>query len=508
MQLKEILKDVAAKASIPDIDITDICCDSRLVQKGSLFFALTGTSEDGGRYTAEAAKGGASAVVADKEGGPEPAGVPLVVVHCAREALAKASHTFFNRPSEKLYLCGVTGTNGKTTLTYLLENIWKKENTCVVGTVNMRYRDHVIKAQLTTPDSITLQNFFGQAAAQNTKYAVMEVSSHALRQKRAHGCQFDSVVFTNLTQDHLDYHKDMEDYFAAKSILFDEVIAESTKKNKLAVVNADDAFGKRLIDRLGRERATGRDGQKKKGGLVLNTFSMSDAKADIFVRNATYSIRDTHATMACGGKNLDFKTNLIGRHNLRNIMAAVLVARHTGLDIHEIIRSFENVHVPGRLERVLKTSFFVDYAHTPDALHNVVTALREIMSQDPQSGRLIVVFGCGGDRDRTKRPLMGKIAAEHGDVVIITSDNPRTEDPEKIIQDIRHGVDSHTHKFDGETGYLVEANRRVALERVVRMAQPRDTVLVAGKGHEDYQILGKEKIHFDDREILRDLLKR
>lgn len=493
MYLDELLKGIDGLKDVPHMEITHLSCDSRTVQPGCLFFALPGTNVDGSRFIAEAVKGGASAIVQEvKE--DKSVQIPQIQVSDARLVLAEAASRFYGHPTKDYYLCGITGTNGKTTLTYLLENIWSAKNTGVIGTVNYRYNNKIFPAPLTTPDSITMQKIFAEMSKEDMTTVVIEASSHALEQKRVHGCEIDSAVFTNLTQDHLDYHGDMESYFSSKKILFHDVLPNSSKKEKLVVINLDDPYGRRL-----KEELDGKD-------FEVKTFSIANKEADLFVDKVQYSIQETEAILCCNGEKKKIKTNLLGEHNLRNILAAILVGLHRKINLDEILDNLQSVEVPGRLQRVLNTNCFVDYAHTPDALINVLSSLKEIMKSDPQTKRLIVVFGCGGDRDKRKRSLMGEAVARLADLSLVTSDNPRTEDPAQIIDDILPGVTPHQNKFDGKYGFLVEVDRRKALHKVIELADKQDVVVVAGKGHEDYQIIGTDRIHFDDSEILTELI--
>lgn len=490
MFLKDVLKntELATGGTIPFLEISGLCCDSRAVKPGDVFFALPGVKEDGIEYVAEAVKRGASAVVCQSR--IENVGVPVIVATDARVALAVAAVEFYGHPTRDFYLCGVTGTNGKTTLTYLLEKLWSPVRTGVLGTVNFRYADQILPATHTTPDSLVLQSTFSQMKKSGVSHVAMEVSSHALEQKRALGCDFDSAVFTNLTQDHLDYHQNMESYYQSKKILFAQFLAESCKKNLLAIINADDAYGQRLCQEL------------KGSDFTLKRFSGKDPSADMSVTRSEFTIRGSECDLLYQGKTHSLSTNLIGAHNIRNIMAALLVGLHQENSLEVLLERCRDVRVPGRLERVLTSGFFVDYAHTPDAIENVMMALKVVMDNEAHAGRLFVVFGCGGDRDKTKRPLMGHVAARLADVIIVTSDNPRTENPDQIVADILPGVKKAKDTFDGYRGYLVEVDRCLALEMATKMAGPEDVVLVAGKGHEDYQIIGTQKTHFDDREIL------
>lgn len=475
------------------MDVGAPCSDSRLIRRGDVFFAIDGTQLKGTDYMADAAKGGASAIVCAEDVELE-LSIPVIHVRQVRRALAHAAAEFYDHPSRSFYLNGVTGTNGKTTITYLLEKFWEKKTSGVIGTVNIRYAGKIQQASHTTPDPVGLQSIFADMKTSQVQKASVEVSSHALDQYRCDFCDFDSAIFTNLTQDHLDYHGTMENYFQAKSILFERILRDSAKKNTLAVINQDDDYGKKLLTTLRRD------------DLKAQGFSLKDTNADLHVLRSSVSMNGLEAELGGLLGNFILRSNLIGDHNLRNIMAALLVGAHSGESVHDMLEKLESITVPGRLDRVGKTRFFVDYAHTPDALLNVLTAVRNVMSADGHSGRLITVFGCGGDRDRTKRPLMGEVAAQLSDVVLVTSDNPRTENPEKIVADILPGVTKRQKPYDIGSGYIVEVDRREALRRAVELAGVDDVVVVAGKGHEDYQIIGKEKIHFDDKEILAGLL--
>lgn len=488
MLLKELLKDIVDIKLVSDVEITGLSCDSRTVQNGFLFFALPGTVTDGSKFMAEAVQKGASAIIHESETKND-LQVPQLQVENARLVMAKLASRFFKHPTEKFYLSGVTGTNGKTTTTYLLEKIWFREIIGVIGTVNTRYKKTIIPSTHTTPDSIEIQKIFDEMSREEIRTVVIEVSSHALEQRRVASSHFDSAVFTNLTQDHLDYHLTMEAYYQAKKLFFTEVLSQSSKRDKMAIINADDPYGQRLMKEI-------------EGLYPIRTFSLRDPKADITALNAKHSIQGTEAEIKFQDKTVLLNTNLLGAHNLKNILAALLVALHRDPDLEFHCEQLREVVIPGRLERVLDSNFFVDYAHTPDALENVLSAVRGVM----QKGRLIVVFGCGGDRDKGKRPLMGRAVADFADVLIVTSDNPRTEDPKQIIQEILPGIRPIKKDYDGGLGVMVEVDRRLALEKAVALAKPDDVVVVAGKGHEDYQIIGTKKVHFDDKEILRESL--
>lgn len=493
MELAELLKNIPHQSArdLSKISVTGLSSNSRDVKAGDVFFAISGTKETGLNYAKEAASRGAVAILHDTDQNLA-ASCPVVHVQNTRQTLAKMAAHFFRYPSEKFYLCGVTGTNGKTTTTYLLDEFAKPLKTGVIGTISIRYEKKVIDNPLTTPDALMIQNVFSEMREAKVEFVVMEASSHALEQFRVEACEFDSVVFTNLTQDHLDYHQNMEAYFLAKTRLFWDYLPRSHKKNKCAVINIDSDYGKRLIEKMDPN-------------LSVKTYSAYNHQADMSLKSADYSFSGTMAEIIFQKKNLPLKTNLIGEHNLQNIMAALLIGLHKGFVLENMLQKLSHITVPGRLQKVRGKNIFVDYAHSPDALKNVICALKHIRKNKDRQ-RLIVVFGCGGDRDQSKRPLMGEVVAKEADITVITSDNPRTEDPLDIIDQILSGVTPHQKKFDGNTGYLIHVDREDALKEVVKLAKEDDIVLVAGKGHEDYQIIGEEKRYFDDKEILETLI--
>jgi UDP-N-acetylmuramoyl-L-alanyl-D-glutamate--2,6-diaminopimelate ligase len=483
----------------PDIEITGLCCDSRQVQPGELFFALPGSRDDGSRYVSDALARGAAAAIVPVTAPEISAPQPILRVTDAALALAIVAAEFIGHPSATLRMVGITGTNGKTTITYLLERLWGAATTGVIGTINIRWGGRPpLPTSHTTPDAIALQRTLAAMEKDGIRTVALEVSSHALQQRRADAVDFDAAVFTNLTQDHLDYHRDMEEYYLVKRRLFTDCLRYSRKAAKRAVINADDPFGTRLIaDCRGLP-------------FEIMTFSLKKNDADLRVKEFYSDLTGTTGTLRHHGRDVPFRTDLLGAHNLQNIMAAVLAA---GVEekLPETLERLATARVPGRLERVPDRQgrhVFVDYAHTPDALQNVLAALNAVRHADPikPAVRLVTVFGCGGDRDRTKRPLMGAAVAQAADVIIVTSDNPRTEDPDKIIADILPGVSAGTTPWNGRTGYLVEKDRRAALHLAIEIARPGDVVLVAGKGHEDYQIIGTVKTPFDDAQVLRGLL--
>jgi UDP-N-acetylmuramoyl-L-alanyl-D-glutamate--2,6-diaminopimelate ligase len=480
MKLKEllnVLKGYKIEGS-EDIEIFDIQYDSRKVGKGSLFIAIKGEKADGNLFAEQAVEKGAVAVVTDSSEFAVRSSATTIYVLNPREALANISAVFYDQPAAKLKLIGITGTNGKTTTSFLVESVLREAglNPGVVGTINYRYAGKVLPAPNTTPESLDLQRLLKDMLESGVKAVVMEVSSHALSQERVGGCVFDVAVFTNLTQDHLDYHITMERYFEAKAKLFTDFIDEG----KTAVINMDDPKGEDLS-----KRALGRViGYRIKGrGIETN----------IYPKDIKLGVDGIEGTLATPLGEIKIKSSLIGEFNLYNILAAAGAGVALGLRVDVVERGITALNnVPGRLERVdagQPFTILVDYAHTPDALERVLSTIRGLTDK-----RIITLFGCGGDRDRGKRPIMGRVAAEYSDIVIVTSDNPRTEEPLKIIEDITSGVGGQ------ESGVRVIPDRREGITEAIKEAREGDVVLLAGKGHEDYQIIGREKIHFDDRE--------
>ena len=485
MRLSQLL---AGHALSDDPEITAVVYDSRRVVPGALFACLPGTQHDGHDWAAAAAKAGAAAILAERP--VDAPGATLVVVPSARAALAQAAAAFYGRPAERLKLVGVTGTNGKTTTAYLYDAIAAAaEKSCgVIGTVSYRFGNETRSASHTTPESVELQALLSEMAEAGCDRVVMEVSSHALAQDRVGALPFAAAGFTNLSRDHLDFHADMDDYFAAKAKLFGAPL------QGIAVVNGDDPRGRALHERLvGQGRESWR-------------FSVDDSASELHAEDVRISLEGIAATFATPRGKLSIRSPLVGAHNLQNLLCAAGLALATGLPNEAVEKGLAGSSgAPGRLERIDGggISAFVDYAHTDDALARAAAALREVTT-----GRLIVVFGCGGDRDKGKRPLMGEAAGRIADLAVVTSDNPRTEDPASIVEMILPGVEKAgrrrlSRQELGEAGYVVEVDRRKAIELAVEAARPGDVILIAGKGHEDYQILGKEKIHFDDREEAR-----
>ena len=488
MHLGELIKNLGVLKieGSEQVEIKNISHDSRTLEPGSLFVAIKGFKADGHNYITQAVQSGAPAVVLERDLAVPP-GVTKVLVENSRAALARISTSFFCRPSENMRLVGVTGTNGKTTTTYLIASIFRAagQKAGIIGTIANYIGDRKLEVRHTTPESTDLQKLLREMADEGVQSVVTEVSSHALSLDRVTGCEFDVAVFTNLTQDHLDFHQDMEDYLEAKSRLF-RMIGPGVKKGpKFAVVNLDDAYAGRIISAA---------------GAPVVTYGLSP-DADVRAREVKVSDQGCSFAVDCRQGAFQLKIRLSGLFNVYNTLAALAVGLESGLGPELVIRALEAVEgVPGRFERVDCGQGFVvvvDYAHTPDGLENILKAARAVTS-----GRLISVFGCGGDRDRTKRPIMGKIAGLYSDLPIITSDNPRTEDPLKIIDDVEQGI----KEVLPAGRYRVIPDRREAIRAALGEALTGDLVIIAGKGHEDYQIVGGRVLPFDDREEARQVL--
>lgn len=486
MNLKEILDETETIGIYgnTDVKIEGLSLDSRKTGQGFLFAAISGANTDGHRFIENAVKKGASAVICENLPTHMEKGVTYVQVTDTSLAVARIASSYYGNPSRDIYLAGVTGTNGKTTLTYLLEAMWKNQNrnTGIIGTIENRYAGIKDSSVMTTPDAVELSALLNSMRSSGVENVSMEVSSHSLDRKRVYGCHFNCGIFTNITQDHLDYHGSFENYFEAKKKFFTEVLNFSEKNPKTAVINIDDRYGRDIAS------VTDTD--------VLS-YSVGDRAADIFATDINFKDDGITARVHTPWGDLDLSSELIGKHNLYNLLAALAVSVNQTHDTEVTQRSLSGkIIIPGRLEKIDNNSglnVFVDYAHTPDALENVLNTVRPITR-----GRIITVFGCGGDRDRGKRPLMGRIVYEMSDISIITSDNPRTEPPSGIIDDIVEGIEPATGKQ-----YSVIGDREKAIKRAIDIARRDDFVLIAGKGHEDYQIIGSKKLHFDDREVAR-----
>src|SRR5438552_2160046 len=482
MQLKTLAGAIPVRQVIGPLDraVESIAYDSRRVQRKGRFVSMRGEKNDGHEFIGQAIENGASVIVAEREE-KNPRATCLLVEN-TRPALADLAATFYGLPARRLKLAAVTGTNGKTTTTFLIKHICEKAGLrCgLIGTVRYEIGERVLPAARTTPESLDLQELLAQIANAGCRAAAMEVSSHALTQERVRGLEWDVAVFTNLTQDHLDYHGTMENYFESKAKLFVQLAQQQKKRKPVAVVNMDDHYGEQLLDKIGKK-------------ISVITFGMG-VRADFRASNYRMEFGGTSYQLDARGKSYLVRLPLIGRFNVANSMAALAAANALGLNLREAVLSLgKSPQVPGRLEMVpakRKFQVFVDYAHTPDALLNVLKTLRQL-----EPGRLIVVFGCGGDRDRQKRPLMGRIADQNADYSIITSDNPRKEDPNAILSEIEKGF--------GSDRFEKVAGRAEAIVRAIAVAQPRDIILIAGKGHETYQEFADHTVPFDDIQVAR-----
>ena len=498
-------------ADLPDININSIHYRAQEVQPAGLFVAIEGQTADGHDYIDQALANGAAAVVVQKKpgqfflsediAGREDKNQVIIQVPDTRIALADLAACFYNYPSQNMSLTGITGTNGKTTVAYLIESILLKAgfNVGVIGTINYRFANRAFPNPMTTPESLDLQRILSEMLQAGVSHVVMEASSHAMDLNRIRGCRFNVAVFTNLSQDHLDYHGDMQSYWSSKKRLFTEHLTHGSQNdNALAVINCDDPRGKELAGALS----------------VKNIKTGSAPDCDIKAETSRYGLVGTNGRVSIPGGSFDFKTPLVGSHNLENILSASGAAAALNIAPDTIKAGIEALAaIPGRLESIENYSgrfVYVDYAHTPDALENALSALKAIAL-----ARIICVFGCGGDRDKKKRPMMGEIVARLCDLAVVTSDNPRSEDPATIIDQILPGIgQANGCRYSAEDlktgfdkkGYAVEPDRRRAINLAIRVSRPDDAVLIAGKGHETYQILGDITIDFDDREEARKAL--
>jgi UDP-N-acetylmuramoyl-L-alanyl-D-glutamate--2,6-diaminopimelate ligase len=480
MTLAELLKDVPVREVRGDanVDITSVTPDSRLVTKGALFVAIPGTVKDGSEFIPMAVEKGAAAIVATRQPPTANRQPPTVLVDDPRAALALIAANFYGRPAEQLSLVGVTGTSGKTTTTRMIESVFdaSHEPVGLIGTIEYRAGEERLNADRTTPDAVVLQEWFAKMVDAGVKHAVMEVSSHALALKRTYGVHFAAAVFTNLSREHFDFHKDFEDYFAAKRILFDQI----DRTRQTAVVNVDDEYGRRLANELGANAMTfGENGDIRPAVQI--------------------DVEGLHGVVHTPHGDVGLESQLLGEPNLYNWLGAIGAALVVGVPIEQIEAGIRNLQsVRGRFERVgdAAPTIIVDYAHKPDALEKLLHAVRDIAG--PR--KITILFGCGGDRDRGKRPQMGEIASRLADRVVVTSDNPRTENPQAIIEEILRGTtDSNT---------VAVPDRREAISRAIAEAGDDEVIVIAGKGHETYQVLGDRVVHFDDREEAEYALKK
>ncbi len=476
MKLSELLEQTEYRVlqGNPEIEMNKLEYDSRKIEKGDVFVCITGFKTDGHLYAAKAVESGAVALLCEKEVEGVPQSVAVICVENTRQALAQAADNYYGHPSEKLNVIGVTGTNGKTTTTYLIKSILDQigHKVGVVGTIENRIGDKVLHTERTTPESLELQKLFCQMAEEEVTDVIMEVSSHSLDLHRVDGIRYNVGIFTNLTQDHLDYHKTMENYKIAKSLLFQRCGA--------SVINLDDEAGAYMAE-------------QSKGRVI--TFAI-DKKADLQAENIHVSADGVKFTLDYEGKQYPVSLHTPGRFSIYNALGSIGACILMGIHMTDILEGLRNnPGVSGRFQTVKSKKGFnaiVDYAHTPDGLENILKTAREFVK-----GRIITVFGCGGDRDRTKRPIMGELAGKLSDYCIITSDNPRTENPELILQDVEVGVKKTS------CPYTKRVDRREAICHAVEYAKEGDVVVIAGKGHENYQIFPDKTIHFDDVEEVR-----
>ncbi|GLC32389.1 UDP-N-acetylmuramoyl-L-alanyl-D-glutamate--2,6-diaminopimelate ligase [Clostridium omnivorum] len=478
MKLKELLKGLNYTISngSEDIDISKVEYDSRKILKGDLFFCIEGFKVDGHRFASTAVKNGAAAIVCMQDI-EENLPCTIIKVKDSRKAMSLISANYYENPSDKFKLIGITGTNGKTTSTFMMKSILEEASKKVglIGTIANYIGDKKMHSERTTPESLELQKLFYEMNSEGVDYCIMEVSSHSLSLDRVYGVEFSEAIFTNLTQDHLDFHKTFENYYEAKLKLF------SSAKN--SIINIDDQYGKRVYDDVKNNKIT---------------YSIEKA-ADIKAENINIHSRGASFNLIYKGDSIKVNLNLPGRYNIYNALGSAAACLNEGVSLEHIKAGLEKVTVPGRCEIVTKGydlgfDVIVDYAHTPDGLENILKTAREFTE-----GRLISVFGCGGDRDITKRPIMGKIGSDLSDIAVVTSDNPRTEEPTAIIEDIVKGIE--------KDNFVVVLNRAEAIKKAMCLAEKNDVIVIAGKGHEDYQILKDKVIHFDEREIIRDIIK-
>jgi UDP-N-acetylmuramoyl-L-alanyl-D-glutamate--2,6-diaminopimelate ligase len=490
MNFLDLLHGAEVLAQSGNPGITGVEYDSRRIKPGEAFVAMRGEASDGNRFIDQAIASGAAAIVTDSAAEQPRPGVAWAQVSHGRRALAKLSANFYKHPGEKMAVTGITGTNGKSTTAFLLEAVLAAagRNSTLVGTIEYHVAGKILTAPHTTPEALELNRILAEGRGHGASEAILEVSSHALAQQRVFGIPFDVAVFTNLTRDHLDYHPTMEEYFSAKQVLFEGC---GTDRPRAAVINMDDEYGQRLLE------------VSKKRGSRLLTYGW--LRGDFHAEKVDITPRGTRFDLVSAAGVAPLFSPLIGKVNVYNILAAATAAFARGCRLEEIVQGVEALScVPGRFERVgcrQPFTVIVDYAHTDDALRNLTGLAREWVLGAGQKGRVITVFGCGGDRDRAKRPLMGEAAGRGSDFVVLTSDNPRSEDPRTIMNDAMVGLQR------SGVQYKVEPERRAAIALAVREAGPGDIVLVAGKGHERVQITREGSIPFDDVEVAREVLR-
>jgi len=491
MNFSELLRGLEIQPGGGNPEISGVHYDSRRIQPGWAFVAWKGESTDGNRYIDAAVKNGAVAIVTDSAKESPRKGIAWAIVPHGRRALAQVSANFYGRPAERLKIIGVTGTNGKTTTSFLIESIlnYCGKQSALIGTIEYHVAGKVLPAPHTTPESLELNQIFAEALKAGAAGVVMEVSSHALEQGRVWGIPYDVAVFTNLTRDHLDYHKDMESYFAAKALLFQGCGA---KAPRAAIINVEDQYGRAL---LASSKAS-----------CEQVISYGIDNGEFHAKKLNLQPNGTEFDLVTPGESLRVKSSLIGKINVYNLLAAAAATWARGCSLQQITQAIARFQqVPGRFERVdcgQPFTVVVDYAHTDDALRNLTSIARDFVSRAGANGRVITVFGCGGDRDKTKRPLMGEAAGKGSDFVVLTSDNPRSEDPLAIIQDALPGLAATN------TRHTVEPDRKKAIGIALAEAKPGDMVLIAGKGHEKTQTTRESTFPFDDVQVAREALQQ
>jgi len=474
------------------VEVIDVCSDARKVVPGAVFVAIRGTKADGHDFIADAiAKGAVALVLEDRAKLPEGFSGFVLQVPNSRQVLDILASRFCWDPGRDLFCVGVTGTNGKTSITYMVECIldYARMPIGVIGTVNHRMGEKVWASEMTTPDPVNLQKRMNEFREEGAAAVVMEVSSHALEQKRVDSVPFNTVVFTNLTRDHLDYHLTMEEYFKAKQRLFTDLLWKTNKSPCFAIINTDDKWGRQL---------------RVADPAILWTYGHREGDFQYQILKMDFTSTEFKVQTPAG--EAEAMIAMSGTHNVMNALAAIAVGVSAGIPLQTSIAALKDFKgVPGRLQAIPNNknlAVFVDYAHSPDALENVLTALIRVRESMGSSAKIWTVFGCGGDRDKGKRPLMTQMALKYSNHVIITSDNPRTEDPMQIIRDMTYALPA------GEQYKIqVEVNRRNAIEKAISQAKAGDVILIAGKGHEDYQIIGEEKMPFSDFEVAEEFLK-
>ncbi len=483
MILKELLNglDYDVLQGSVDLDIQNVSYDSRTVEEGSMFVCIKGFQSDGHKYAQASIDKGASVIVCQDNIETENKDVTVIKIGDTRKALAIIGSNLYDNPSKKMKIIGVTGTNGKTTTALMIKTILEAEGKKVglIGTIANYIGKEALETERTTPESLELQKLFSEMVAKGCEYCVMEVSSHSLDLDRVYGVEFEVGIFTNLTRDHLDFHKTFENYYKAKYKLFE--------RSNIKVVNIDDEYGKRVVEDLNNSNETN-----------IYTYSIK-SESDFKAYDEVCESKHIAFKIKLNNNTENFIVGLPGEFNIYNSLGAIGATLNLGISLESVKKGIEEVVVPGRSEMVgkkynLPYTIILDYAHTPDGLDNILKTARGFTKN-----RLISVFGCGGDRDRVKRPQMGKIASDLSDIAIVTSDNPRTEDPMFIINEILGGIEKEN--------YEVIENRKDAIKRAIEIAEAGDVIVIAGKGHETYQILNTGKIHFDEREVVDDILK-